>query len=213
MFEINILRSKQFVAQNGGGTNAYTSTTNTNYYFSVSASALSGALERFSAFFHSPLFSPSCTARELNAVDSENKKNQQSDRWRIFQLDKSLSAPDARWRKFGSGNWESLMARERPKANGSAKSNGSRSNGTATPLSQGSGEGGDGGREVRGILLDWYAQHYSANRMTLAVLGKGSCFPSIYPTERHLILPGAAFKKRIARRSHYIDYKPLFTCP
>jgi insulysin len=173
----------QFVAQNGGSTNAYTSTTNTNYHFSVSASALPGALERFSAFFHSPLFAPSCTARELNAVDSENKKNRQSDTWRLFQLDKSLSAPDSPWRKFGTGNWESLMARDRPQANGTPNSNGSKSNGTATPLSHGSGEGGDGGREVRAILLEWYAQHYSANRMTLAILGKGF-FSSSYHNKR-----------------------------
>jgi len=31
----------------------------------------------------------------------------------------------------------------------------------------------EAGREVRSILLDWYARHYSANIMTLAVYGKG----------------------------------------
>jgi insulysin len=50
---------------------------NTCYYFTVGPPALAGALERFAGFFHSPLFAPSCTARELLAVDSEHKKNQQ----------------------------------------------------------------------------------------------------------------------------------------
>jgi len=54
----------------------------------VATSALTGALERFSGRFHSPLFAPLCTLRELNAVDSEDKKNHQSDLWRIFQLNK-----------------------------------------------------------------------------------------------------------------------------
>ncbi|KAG5637127.1 hypothetical protein H0H81_005656 [Sphagnurus paluster] len=98
----------QYLAKNNGGSNAYTSTSNTNYYFSVATPALSGALERFAAFFHSPLFAPSCTSRELNAVDSEHKKNHQADMWRIFQLNKHLSKPGHVWSKFGSGNRESL---------------------------------------------------------------------------------------------------------
>ena len=98
----------QYLAKNGGGSNAYTAASNTNYYFSVSTEAFSGALARFSGFFHSPLFSPSCTNRELNAVDSENKKNLNSDAWRIFQLNKHLTKPGHPWHKFGSGNRASL---------------------------------------------------------------------------------------------------------
>lgn len=90
--------------------------------------------------------------------------------WRIFQLDKSLSKGGARWAKFGSGNWDSLMKVERPSA---STSNG---NGTASleKLNEDVDDGGEAGREVRGILLDWYAKHYSANRMTLAIYGKGT---------------------------------------
>jgi insulysin len=98
----------EFLAKNNGSSNAYTSTSNTNYYFNVSTSALAPTLSRFSAFFHSPLFSPSCTVRELNAVDSEHKKNHQSDPWRIFQLNKHLSRPGHVWSKFGSGNKDTL---------------------------------------------------------------------------------------------------------
>lgn len=45
--------------------------------FDVSPGALLPALDRFSQFFHSPTFDPSCTERELRAVDSEHSKNLQ----------------------------------------------------------------------------------------------------------------------------------------
>ncbi|KAH9857197.1 insulin-degrading enzyme [Lenzites betulinus] len=98
----------EYLAKNNGSSNAYTGTSNTNYYFNVSTAALPGALSRFAGFFHSPLFAPSCTVRELNAVDSEHKKNHQGDMWRIFQVNKHLSKEGHPWRKFGSGNKESL---------------------------------------------------------------------------------------------------------
>ena len=98
----------QFLAKNNGSSNAYTGTSNTNYYFNVSTDALPGALARFAAFFHCPLFAPSCTSRELNAVDSEHKRNFQNDVWRIFQTNKHLSKAGHPWRKFGSGNRDSL---------------------------------------------------------------------------------------------------------
>ena len=98
----------QYLAKNNGNSNAYTGTSNTNYYFSVSTEALPGALARFAAFFHCPLFAPSCTSRELNAVDSEQKRNFQNDVWRIFQTNKHLSKDGHPWRKFGSGNRDSL---------------------------------------------------------------------------------------------------------
>jgi insulysin len=117
----------QFLAKNNGSSNAYTATSNTNYHFSVATPALSPALARFSAFFHSPLFSPSCTSRELNAVDSEHKKNHQNDMWRAFQLNKHLSKDGHVWSKFGSGNRESLS-----KAGKAIKAKG-KLNGNASP--------------------------------------------------------------------------------
>jgi hypothetical protein len=101
--------------------------TNTNYYFNVATSALAGALERFSGFFHSPLFAPSGTVRELNAVDSEHKKNLQNDIWRILsaqqaphkarpcmeqvwqreqsELDKCCTEDNGGWRKEERHQW------------------------------------------------------------------------------------------------------------
>lgn len=101
-------RSFQYITANGGYVNAFTDTSNTKYIFSVSASALPGALDRFSTMFHSPLFTASATMRELQAVNSEHKKNDQDDTWRIYQVSKSLSRAGHVWGKFGNGNLESL---------------------------------------------------------------------------------------------------------
>jgi secreted Zn-dependent insulinase-like peptidase len=45
---------KEFLSRNGGTCNAYTSETETNYYFQVKDEGLEGALDRFSQFFISP---------------------------------------------------------------------------------------------------------------------------------------------------------------
>lgn len=173
--------------------NAYTGTSNTNYYFSVSTSALPGALSRFAAFFHCPLFTPSCTTRELNAVNSEHKKNHQSDVWRMYQLNKHLSKPGHPFHKFGSGNLESLSrAAKELQAKGLLKNGSDISkslNGSlaATPISSRStspapssvssseseGDGGAVGREIRRRLVEWWKKEYSANRMRLCVIGQG----------------------------------------
>ncbi|GAA5835179.1 hypothetical protein JCM3766R1_006893 [Sporobolomyces carnicolor] len=103
---------KTYLSRNSGSSNAFTSMDETNYYFDVSPSALPGALARHSQFFTSPLFSPSCTERELNAVDSEFRRNLQLDVRRLFQLGKATSDPRHAYRKFGTGSKESLGAKD-----------------------------------------------------------------------------------------------------
>lgn len=65
---------------------------------------LRGALDRFAQFFISPLFTEDASAREMNAVDAENSKNQQSDTWRIRQLSKSLARPEHPFRSGPLGH-------------------------------------------------------------------------------------------------------------
>lgn len=187
----------EYLSKNNGHSNAYTGTSNTNYFFNVSTGALSGALARFAAFFHCPLFAPSCTSRELNAVNSEHNKNHQSDIWRMFQLNKHLSKPGHPWSKFGSGNIESLSKKARElKKKGALKP--SPTSVAATPSSslaatpavsrsaspapstvsssslELEGDGGPVGREIRRRLVEWWTHEYSANRMHLCVVGKES---------------------------------------
>ncbi|OAQ98847.1 hypothetical protein LLEC1_05979 [Akanthomyces lecanii] len=148
----------QYLSSNGGSSNAYTAFTSTNYYFDIDAksaneeestevnpSPLHGALDRFAQFFIEPLFLSTTLDRELKAVDSENKKNLQSDTWRLQQLDQSLSNPKHPYCHFSTGSLESLKT---------------------IPESQ--------GINVRDKFIEFHAKHYSANRMKLVILGRES---------------------------------------
>ncbi|CAG8979190.1 hypothetical protein HYALB_00000326 [Hymenoscyphus albidus] len=146
----------QYLSSHSGSSNAYTGATSTNYYFEVAAkpaedagpeesSPLYGALDRFAQFFIDPLFLDSTLDRELRAVDSENKKNLQSDQWRLHQLEKSLSNPKHPYCHFSTGNFEVLKTQ--PEARGV---------------------------DVRQKFMDFHEKHYSANRMKLVILGRES---------------------------------------
>ncbi|KIJ69177.1 hypothetical protein HYDPIDRAFT_105764 [Hydnomerulius pinastri MD-312] len=190
----------EYLSKNNGGSNAYTAPSNTNYYFSVSPTALLGAIERFSGFFHSPLFAPSCTTRELDAVNSEFMKNHQADHWRIFQLNKNLTKEGHPWSKFGTGNRETLSAagkeaKARGKLLGNGLTNGNTgatsANGslassrissrvpsptpsTGSAISETEADGGTVGRETRRRLVEWWSKEYCASRMKVCVIGKES---------------------------------------
>lgn len=91
------------------------------------------------------MFDASSTDREINAVDSENQKNLQSDAWRLDQLEKSTCRPDHPYSKFGTGNLSTLQT-----------------------------EPAKLGLSVREELLKFHSKYYSANLMTLSLLGKES---------------------------------------
>ncbi|KAK4169407.1 ubiquitin carboxyl-terminal hydrolase [Cladorrhinum sp. PSN259] len=146
----------QYMSAHAGHTNAYTASTSTNYHFEVSAkpendeepsatnpSPLLEALDRFSQFFVEPLFLEETLDRELQAVDSENKKNLQSDQWRLHQLKKSLSNAKHPHCHFSTGNLQTLKIAPEAK-----------------------------GINVRDKFIEFYEKHYSANRMKLCVLGR-----------------------------------------
>lgn len=134
-----------YLAKHSGHSNAYTAAEHTNYYFEVDSGHLEGALDRFAQFFISPLFSRSCKDREIKAVDSENKKNLQNDLWRMYQLDKLTSNPNHPYNGFSTGNYHTLHE---------------------VPVER--------GEDVREILLDFYRHEYSANLMSLVILGNES---------------------------------------
>ena len=64
-----------FITGNGGSKNASTSLLTTKYHFDISHQHLNHAIDVFSQFFKCPKLSQDSTDRELNAVDSEFKKN------------------------------------------------------------------------------------------------------------------------------------------
>ncbi|CAJ0579250.1 unnamed protein product, partial [Mesorhabditis spiculigera] len=132
----------KFISQNGGMTNAYTSTDRTNYHFNIKPDALPGALDRFVQFFLCPLFTADATEKEVNAVDSEHSNNLNKDVWRAMQIDRNMSKPGHDHGKFGTGNKKTLLEDAREK-----------------------------GIEPREALLRFHKQHYSSSIMSLAILG------------------------------------------
>lgn len=135
----------KFLSEHGGGSNAYTFSDHTNYFFDVLPEHLQGALDRFSQFFMAPLFTESATDREVNAVNSEHEKNIPNDSWRLDQLEKSTSKPNHDYNKFGTGNKATLDTIPKEK-----------------------------GINVREELLKFHDKWYSSNIMSLCVLGKES---------------------------------------
>ena len=98
----------EFITNNGGYNNAFTSLTDTNYHFECSNDAYEEALDRFAQFFISPLLGDSQTEREMKAVDSEYNMSLQNDAWRKFNLIQNIAHEDSQLRRFNCGNLESL---------------------------------------------------------------------------------------------------------
>ncbi|KAI0812746.1 LuxS/MPP-like metallohydrolase [Irpex lacteus] len=152
-----------YIYNNGGVQNAGTSAAWQRYWFAINPLMLSGGLQRQAASIHLPLFTADCTAREMNAVDSENKRNLQNDARRVQQLAKSLSRFGHPWTKFGTGNLKSLTEAAKKKLTGEGK-----------PAESEDRDGGPVGRAVRHTLLKWWEDNYCAGRMALCVLGNES---------------------------------------
>uniref|UniRef100_A0A0K0EQW9 Insulin-degrading enzyme n=1 Tax=Strongyloides stercoralis TaxID=6248 RepID=A0A0K0EQW9_STRER len=135
----------KFISSHGGVCNAYTDTDHTNYHFEVGPSDLDGALDRFSQFFLFPLFTPSATEREVNAVDSEHRNNLKTDSWRFVQIERSLSKPGGDYTRFCTGNKVTLLDKAL-----------------------------ENGISLRDELLKFHDKYYSANLMTFCVVGKNT---------------------------------------
>lgn len=99
-----------FLAEHGGKSNAHTGGDETVYYFDVLQEHLRGALDIWAQFFIAPLFNKEKTELEIQAVDSENGKNLQSDPWRSSQLLRSRAKPGHPFGHFGTGNHKTLSA-------------------------------------------------------------------------------------------------------
>lgn len=94
----------------GGYSNAYTDTTKTVYYFNVFDNNMEEMLDIFSRFFIDPLFKADSIDREMNAVDSEHKKNIHNENWRKYQL--LLHLRNGNSNNFGTGCIETLKHKD-----------------------------------------------------------------------------------------------------
>lgn len=99
---------RKFIETHGGGSNAYTASDHTNYFFDIKAEELTGALDRFSAFFTSPNFDAAYVDREKNAVNSEYQMQIKDDGWRGYMVAKRAMNPDYPGSRFSIGSLETL---------------------------------------------------------------------------------------------------------
>ncbi|MDP6040913.1 MAG: insulinase family protein [Candidatus Latescibacteria bacterium] len=126
----------KYISENGGWRNAYTTRDHTNYYFDIKHDAFESAIDRLAQFFIAPLFDPTYTEREINAVHSEFQRFLENDSWRAYQVQTSFFKKGHPASKFVIGSQKTL---------------------------------GDVKREE---VLEFYNTYYSADRMSLVLLGK-----------------------------------------
>ena len=136
-----------YLGANGGSTNAYTSTDNTNYFFEIAPAGLLGAVDRLAQFFIHPLMRENGVEREVNAVNNENLKNLKRDARRELQVSKMfVGAP---WNKFSTGSKETLF--EGVDSEGNLRT-----------------------EKIREELLAFHGRFYSSNAMKVVVMGRES---------------------------------------
>ena len=136
---------KSYLSAHGGRSNASTSMSQTCYKFDVLAEHAEKVIDIFANFFVAPLFTQSGTNREVNAVDSENSKNESADGRRRLQILKALADKNHHYSKFSTGNAKTLPAMDDEKA----------------PF-------------VREALLAFHKRHYRPDNMTVVVVGPQS---------------------------------------
>eukprot|EP00971_Amphidinium_carterae_P302074 6001155-Amphidinium_carterae.2 len=99
-----------FLAKHDGTTNAFTEQERTVYFNEarssttfVSHAGFPEAMDRFAQFFISPLFKREMVGRELNAVDSEHKKNIPDQGRRMWELLRSTASNKSVVHRFYTG--------------------------------------------------------------------------------------------------------------
>jgi secreted Zn-dependent insulinase-like peptidase len=97
-----------YVKNSGGYDNAFTSDEETCYFLVLESKFLKKGIEMLSWFFRAPLLKESHIESERNIVDSEHEKNILSDLWIEDDLSKYFIKEDNKYRRFSTGNNESL---------------------------------------------------------------------------------------------------------
>ncbi|MDD7805251.1 MAG: insulinase family protein [Endozoicomonas sp. (ex Botrylloides leachii)] len=98
----------KYIQANGGGANAYTADTQTNFFFDINSNKLRPALDQLAQFFVSPTLDPKYVDRERHAVDSEYKLHAREDAWRLSTALDATSNPAHPKSRFTIGNLETL---------------------------------------------------------------------------------------------------------
>lgn len=97
------------IAKYNGLSNAYTSSTNTVYYFNVPNFSFEHILDIFCNFFVEPLFNVNSVEKEVNSINSEHEKNIDQDNWRMHHISHKFFNKDNPGKKFSTGNNDTLL--------------------------------------------------------------------------------------------------------
>ena len=133
---------EEFLTKHGGCSNAFTLLSHTCYYFDVNKSQLHTALDMLAQFFIAPLLKTESAEREINAIESEFRKEENSDSNRVSEIHASFAPKGHPARNFLWGNLRSL--KDAPKRVGV---------------------------DINSELRKFYKLHYTAARLRLCVFG------------------------------------------
>lgn len=173
----------------------------------VPQDAFHGALKRFAAVFHQPVFKPEVVASKVATIDSEFRALLQNDMYRINQLCRTLSKPTSPIATFGIGNASTLTY---PKKDNS---------------SSGTEGSGPAFAETCDRLHQWWSEKYCASRMVVVLVspGEGQCahlafklMSSAEPLHDMTELAVTLFSpiaSRVGNISGQIDVAPTFQSP
>lgn len=103
---------KQFLADQGGRSNASTSAQATNYYFETAGDGFEPALDRFAWQFIGPLLPAELVYKERHAVNAEFSMKFQDAFRRKREVMRTLFNPEHGYRKFSTGNLHTLQDSE-----------------------------------------------------------------------------------------------------
>lgn len=171
-----------YVDTHGGKRSAYVTEEHSTFRCSVNATALEGAMDRFSALFVNPLFDPVKIAREVKVIAAEDSRNRQNEARRIQQVEKETIDPTHPFHHFSSGNAKTLWSEDAKES-----------------------------EMIITELKSAFEAHYRASRMKLAILGNHSLdileavvrehFSSILDHSRELeIVPETPYSENYLRK-------------
>jgi len=102
---------QKYINSNNGSYNAYTTDDITTYYFSIATSYAETAIDIFSQFFTSPIFSEEVLLKELDTVNSEYVKDIEEDSWKFLHMLKEISSKSHPFSRFSAGSIKALKGK------------------------------------------------------------------------------------------------------
>lgn len=99
----------EFLAENGGESNAYTAEEETVYYASLGDAGFNEGVDRFADMFQAPLLNATRIWKEVSAVVSEHSKNIQNPAWYSERVMLAAGNPASPAQHFHTGDAQTLL--------------------------------------------------------------------------------------------------------